>query len=247
MIAPPNTAKELELLGQHDDFMHNLNHVLVFENDRGQDSAWWADYQKDKTHSKSLGDFAVSVIANRVVSNEHKRKNLTQLKATVDHIPLKDNSVDFIWSVNALNRSAVPYATLLEWNRVLKHNGMLCVCVPQTAFIDDLSRWQIWSESGSFYHWSMISLIHCLAINGFDCHDGHQKQERHNPWIWAAAYKSEHAPMSPYTTWYELAEKKLLPESLENCVYQFGYARHEFLKVEWFDHSIRDLAIESMP
>jgi hypothetical protein len=94
----------------------------------------------------------------------------------------------------------------------------------------------------------MINLIQLLAVNGFDCREGHFKQTQHDPYIWAAVYKSNTPPLDPKTTnWYHLQEKMLTPASIDECILKLGYVRHEFLKVEWLDHSIYDLAVESIP
>jgi hypothetical protein len=141
-----------------------------------------------------------------------------------------------------------PLATLRHWWNILAEDGMLCLCVPQTSYIDDLGRWQMTSRSGEYFSWNMINLIQALAVNGFDCRAGHFKQTRHDPYIWAAVYKSTVKPMDPASTqWYDLQAAGLTPHSLDDYIQRRGYVSYEVLQVEWLDHSIYDLSVECLP
>jgi hypothetical protein len=40
------------------------------------------------------------------------------------------------------------------------------------------------------------------------------------------------------TTWYDLADKKLLPDSAIKSINAHGYLRQEDLLIEWLDHSL---------
>jgi hypothetical protein len=58
-------------------------------------------------------------------------------------------------------------------------------------------------------------------------------------YIHVIAYKSEHAPMNPKTTtWYELAEKNLSPETATASVQRHGYVRQQDLVLAWIDKSL---------
>jgi hypothetical protein len=66
--------------------------------------------------------------------------------------------------------------------------------------------------------------------------------------IHVCAYKSPIKPMAlDEATLYHLDELKLLPPTISNCIQKYGAIRHEFLKLEWLDGTISDLAIESIP
>ena len=85
-------------------------------------------------------------------------------------------------------------------------------------------------------------------MSGFDCYDGHFKFKRGENFLWASVYKGTQQPLDPHnTTWYDLAEKELIPPSLIKCVNQFGHAKMEKVTVEWLDHSLYDLSKESLP
>jgi hypothetical protein len=85
----------------------------------------------------------------------------------------------------------------------------------------------------------MVSLIHVLAVSGFDCASGFFHKNVTDNWLHAAVYKSSHRPMDPRTTrWYDLAEKNLLPESAAASVSRNGYVRQRDLVLPWLDKSL---------
>ena len=247
MRKPPNSLEVLELLGEHHDFMETIKNVAVIDDTHSDDAAWWSDYRlyddQPKSHYK---------IKNFVTKNQcrgaNKRSNIKIVETDISNTGEKPGSYEIIWANNCLQRSTDPFKTLVHWWSLLKEDGMLCLSVPQTNYIDDLSRWQIRSYSGEYFSWNMVNLIQTLATCGFDCRDGHFKQVRHNPYIWAAVYKGSVPPQDPANTnWYNLKDLNLTPICLDECIDRFGYVKLEYLKVEWLDHSIYDLAVESTP
>lgn len=249
MIIPCDGLPVLNLLGEHNDFMDSVENVAVMKSGVGIDAAWWADYQKDPDNPKKSYDIKVHAVdENVIITNANKRKNIIGYKNPIEDTGLKNNSIDVVWANDALRYSPDPFKTLSHWWNILEENSMLCLSVPQTAYIDDLSRWQVFGYSGNYFSWNIVNLIQILATCGFDCRDAHFKQTRHDPWIWAAVYKSNIPPMDPKTTtWYHLLEHQLTPSSLDECISKLGYVRHEFLRVEWINHSIYDLSVESLP
>ena len=84
-----------------------------------------------------------------------------------------------------------------------------------------------------------------LATSGWDCRSGFFKQAPNDMWLHAIIYKSEHEPMDPKTTsWYRLAELKLLPESADLSVDAHGFLQQQDLIVPWIDHSIMSMAVK---
>ena len=89
----------------------------------------------------------------------------------------------------------------------------------------------------------MVSLIHTLAVSGFDCSSGSFLKNPTDPWLHAVVYKSEHAPMDPRTTsWYQLSELNLLPESAMRSIQRHGYPRQRDLLLPWLDKSLMSMA-----
>ena len=249
MNTDPNTLEVLTLLGQHHEFMESLKRIAVIGDATGENSAWWADYctDPDDLTTKLKVDITIYNNENRI-RNVNKRKNLRFVNSDISNIDAKPESYDFILADNCLQSSVNPLETIKSWWNLLKEDGMLLLSVPQTSYIDDLSHWQMKSFSGQYFSWNMINLIQCLAVNGFDCRDGHFKQTRHDPYMWAAVYKSRIKPMDPATTsWYHLKDVGLTPHSLDEYIQNRGYVSYDALKVEWLDHSIYDLSIECLP
>ena len=74
-----------------------------------------------------------------------------------------------------------------------------------------------------------------LAISGFDCRDAYFYRKRNTPWLYAAVYASGHDPLTQQATWYDLAERNLVNDSVINSVNRYGHARLEDLVVTWLD------------
>jgi hypothetical protein len=78
-----------------------------------------------------------------------------------------------------------------------------------------------------------------LALSGWDCKSGFFKKNSIDPWINAVVYKSAHKPMNPKTTtWYQLSEMKLLPDSAETSIFAHGELQQQDLVLPWLDHSL---------
>jgi hypothetical protein len=150
----------------------------------------------------------------------------------------KREQFDILWSHDSFQYAINPIATLSNWWRMANPGAMLVLIVPQTTNIYR-HRLSITQESGCYYHHSLVSLIHMLAIAGWDCRSGFFLKEEKNSWLHAIVYKSDQAPKDPKTTsWYDLLETKLLPESAEHCINAHGYLAEQDLILPWLDHSL---------
>jgi hypothetical protein len=122
----------------------------------------------------------------------------------------------------------------------MRIDAMLCLTIPNNQRMRqfrDFFRIDNTVMPGSYYNFSPASLILMLASCGFDCRYSHFKFETDGEWLHAAVYKSKHAPQAQMN-WYELLDKKLLPDSAEKAILARGYLRDSDLRVEWIDHSI---------
>jgi len=247
MRKEPNSLEVLELLGEHHDFMETVKNIAVIDDSTGDDCAWWSDYRSYEEQTKSQYSIKNFVRKNQC-RGKNKRSNVKFITADMSDTGAEPKSFEVIWANNCLQRSVNPFKTLSHWWDLLKEDGMLILSVPQTNYIDDLARWQVHGYSGEYFSWNMINLIQSLAVCGFDCRDGHFKQVRHDPYIWASVYKGSTPPQDPATTsWYDLKDLNLTPVYLDDCINRFGYVKHELLKVEWLDHRVYDIAVESLP
>ena len=99
------------------------------------------------------------------------------------------------------------------------------------------------SEEPEQSGYNILNLMYMLAISGFDCRDAYFYREAGTPWLYAAVYASEHGPLNQNATWYDLAEKNLINDSVIASVNKYGYARLEDTMVMWLDKNnylIRD-------
>jgi hypothetical protein len=93
--------------------------------------------------------------------------------------------------------------------------------------------------NGCYYHHTIVSLMHQLAVSGWDCKSGFFKKQATDTWLQAIVYKSDHAPMNPKTTdWYALAEKDLLPETAQISIDKHGHIQQQDLVIPWIDKSL---------
>lgn len=77
-----------------------------------------------------------------------------------------------------------------------------------------------------------------LAISGFDCRDAYFYRKENTPWLYIGVYASEHGPLTQDATWYDLADRNLINDSVINSVSKYGYARLEDVIVSWFDKNL---------
>ena len=74
-----------------------------------------------------------------------------------------------------------------------------------------------------------------LAICGFDCKDAYFYRKADSPWLYAAVYASPHEPLTKAASWYDLADRGLINDSLIRSVNKRGYASLDDLVVSWLD------------
>lgn len=241
-----SSAETLSLLNQRTDFMDSLSVVADMGCGKGADAALWADRVDENSKPRKLFVFAVDKVLQ--IDNHNRRSNIRSVKEDFSNTTIAKNRVDVLWCYNSFQYATDPVKTLRHWYSIMNENGLLYIAIPQSNYIDDLSRWQMINANGCFWPHNMASLIYLLAACGFDCKDGHFKQRRHDQMIHLCAYKSPHSPMNlDDANLYDLDEKNLLPATISKCIQKYGCIRHEFLKLEWLDGTISDLAIESVP
>ena len=77
-----------------------------------------------------------------------REKGHIVIEADISDVPLDNESQDLIWSRHSLEHSPYPLFTLLEYNRLLKMNGLLYVEVPAP----DIDRNHEWTPN----HFSIL-------------------------------------------------------------------------------------------
>jgi SAM-dependent methyltransferase len=236
----------LNELYEYDDFMSSISTMVDLGCGQGLDLEWWATRTTRDDNPEPLNIDCIGVDLTPKLSMARKYSNITYQSVdfeTTIH-PKKDKLFDVLWCHDAFQYAVNPIETLSQWWHSANDGAMLTLILPQTTNFQ--TRQQAFTQStGVYYHHTLVSLIHMLSVAGWDCAGGFFKKHIDDPWLHAVVYKSQHQPMNPKTTsWYELADRKLLPESAEQCVKRFGELRQQELIVPWLDKSLSHLGLQ---
>ena len=232
----------LNLLAQYIDFMRSIDKLCDVGCGDGKDLAWWAtrtiDDDDDEAVPLNISCTGIDVLPSCKPASTYK--NIRYERHDFEMDPFKTNEYDVLWCHNAFQYAITPIATLANFNKMLKNDGMLGIVVPQTTNV--VYHKQEYDQlNGQYFNHTLVSLIHMLALLGFDCKSGFFKKNFEDPWLHAIVYKSKHAPMDLRTTkWTDLLEKDLLPSSAEASINRCGYVRQRDLILPWLDKSNRD-------
>lgn len=241
-----SSVETFSLLSQRTDFMDSLSVIADMGCGKGADSALWADNVDENGKPRNLFVFALDKKIQ--IDNHNRRSNIKIVKEDYSNTTIAKEKVDVLWCYNSFQYATDPVKTLRHWWDIMNEDGLLYIAIPQSNYIDDLSRWQMINSSGCFWPHNIVSLIYLLAACGFDCNGGHFKQRRHEQMLHFCAYRSSNKPMNlADASLYTLNEMHMLPKSISKCIEKYGSIRHEFLILPWLDGSLSDLAIESIP
>ena len=220
------------------DFMESISTVCDMGAGEGLDSEWWATREVEDDSGRHI-PLNIKVTALDIQDSvDVKHENIKAVEADFEDTGLGKEQFDVIWSHDSFQYALNPVKTLAHWWELANPNAMLIMQVPQTTNIK-YNRQDFTNENFVYNHYTIVNLIHMLAVNGWDCKDGHFYKKINDPWIRLSVYKSDVEPMDPRTaTWYNLADKGLLPESAEKSIDKWGYARQEDLVLPWVDGSL---------
>ena len=234
-----HSLETLNWLYEYDDFMGSIDTMIDMGCGTGADLEWWAtrttrDESNTPLNIKCLGvDIASSLpIAHRYPNMQYRPQDF--------EIPINMHQYkyDVLWCHDAFQYAIDPIGTLAKWYDIVSDNGMLVLIVPQTTNL--VFNKQVFTQHDCCYHnWTIVSLMHALAISGFDCSGGFFLKRPTDPWLHAVVYKSSHAPMDPKTTrLYDLCDKNLLPESAVSSINRRGFLAQQDLLLPWLDKSL---------
>lgn len=229
----------LEQLGNYEDFMLSIKNLADIGCGSGQDLVWWAtrttnDESKTPLNINCQG---IDILDSLTVAQQYP--NITYQKVDFESkiYPPPDN-YDVIWCHDTFQFAINPIQTLANWKDITSEGGMLALSIPQTTNIHhkDLDFSQ---QDGCYYHYTIVNLIHMLALAGWDCRSGFFKVDPINNWLYAVVYKSNLQAMDPKTTrWYDLVDAKLLPESADKSIMARGFLHQRDLVLPWLDKSL---------
>lgn len=229
----------LNLIQQYDIFLESLKHIAVMGCGSSQDVEWWATLMNnnDPPEPYNFAVHAVDVDGSKLAQVPNL-KNIHKNNKSFDIEYLFPVPMDFIYAHDCLQYSTNPLHTLKMWNSYMNTNGMLLLSVLQHTGIEN-GRQYSRGYSGCYYHYTPISLIYMLAVNGFDCCDAYLLKQFEDPWINLAVYKSDIAPMDPSTTsWFDLADKKLLHPSIVDSLNSNGFIKQEEICMPWLNKEL---------
>jgi SAM-dependent methyltransferase len=235
-----HSLQTLNMLYEYDDFMASIGTLVDLGCGSGLDLEWWATRTTRDSNPLPLNIQCVGVDTSDQLPIARKYNNVTYQRTDFEsNIHLnKNRTYDVLWSHDSFQYCVNPLETLVKWRDIASESGMLVLIVPKTT---EIRRRQLTyhQPSGCYYHHSMTSLMHMLSLTGWDCNSGFFLEKQMDSFIHVVVYKSDQAPRDPKTTtWYDLADSGLLPESACTSIQKYGFLRQEDLLVPWLDHSL---------
>lgn len=231
-----HSLEVLNLLYGYDSFLDSLTTIADMGCGAGLDAEWWATLmtQDDPPEPRNYTVYAVDLdIRNLDADTLRRNPNIVPVEKNFEERVISRN-VDLIWAHDSFQHARNPLKCLAAWKDTLNENGMLVLSIPQGTYVKD-NNLIIEQHSNQFYNYNILNLIYMLAVSGFDCKDAYFYRTDNSPWLYAAVYASEHGPLPQSATWYDLAERNLVNDSIMNSVNRYGYARIEDLIVTWLD------------
>lgn len=229
----------LEALYEYDDFMESVGIMADLGCGQGLDLEWWATRTTRDEKRKPLNIRCVGIDRLDRLTMAERYPNIQYQSQDFETSLLRQKrKFDVLWCHDAFQYVTNPFDTLAVWRDAMNKDGMLVVIVPQSTNLE--FRTQAFDQRDyCYFNWTMVSLMHVLAVSGFDCQGGFFKKMPQDPWLHAVVYRSEIAPQNPKTTsWYHLAEQGLLPQSASDSINRHGYLRQRDLVLPWLDRSL---------
>lgn len=244
MILTPDQShahalETLNALYEYDDFMASVRTMADLGCGTGLDLEWWATRTTRDDPPEPLNIQCTGIDRDDHFTRARRHPNIKYQRVDFEKdVTVPEGKFDVLWCHNAFQYCINPVETLIKWREWTSDSGMLVIVVPQTMNIENrmLTAAQ---EDFSYHHYSLVSLIHMLAVTGWDARDGFYLKRIGDRWLHAIVYRSDKEPLDPRTTrWYDLMEQGRLPKSAEESVFAHGYLRQQDLILPWVDKSI---------
>lgn len=238
-----HSLQTLNILQGHHDFMESVGTLIDMGCGEGRDLEWWATRTTADDNPQPLNIRCTGIDRSETLSVAQKYKNIQYLNHDFEQeIDFGKRKFDIVWCHDTFQYVIDPFETLRRWKKITSTNGMLVLILPQSTNLEFNS--QAYDQRDfCYYNYTLVSLIHMLAVTGWDCAGGFFKKAANDPWLHAIVYNGGHEPLDPRTTtWYQLAEKNLLPKSAADGINRCGYLRQKDLILPWLDHSLTSYA-----
>ncbi len=230
-----HSLKTLELLYAYSDFMESIDSVCdIGCGKEALDLEWWATRELDDDDTPiQLNIDCVGIDTHDSILTKHD--NIEYIQHDFENT--LDKQFDVLYCHDSFQYSLTPLSTLCNWYHMLSEDGMLVLQVPSTTNLE-YNKLAFVQPNFHYYNHTIDGLIHMLAVNGFDCESGFFQQQVNDNWIKVIVYKSDVSPLNPKTTsWYDLADKGLLPKTGAESINKYGYMKREDLVLPWLDYS----------
>jgi len=228
------------MLQEYDEFMESIGTLVDLGCGSGLDIEWWATRvtREDNPRPLDIHCVGIDTIDQSFAPRQHKNVSYQRTNFEKSIELSSDKKFDVLWCHDAFQYAIDPIGTLSRWWNIANPGAMLILIVPETQRIHH-KKLMFTQASSCYYHYSIVSLIHMLSVSGWDCGAGFFKKNPTDSWIHAIVYKSDHAPMDPTTTtWYQLSDLGLLPESANASIQAHGELQQQDLILPWLDHSL---------
>lgn len=236
-----HSLKTLNLLYEHDDFMDSVGTLLDLGCGTGLDLEWWATRTtRDLDRPRPLNIKCMGVDLYESFALAGKYKNIVYQSHDFEQpLSVGKFKYDVLWCHDAFQYVLDPFTTLRHWWEIASENSMLIIIVPQTTNLE-FNKQCFEQDNGVFWHWTVVNLMHVLAVTGWDTSAGYFRKEPNDPWIHAVVYRGKQISQDPRKiTWYELSERNLLHESAVKSINRCGYLRQQDLVLPWIDRSLQ--------
>lgn len=235
-----HSLETLNWLYEHDDFMMSISTLIDLGCGTGLDLEWWATRttRDQAPEPLNINCTGLDLLGNLPLSKKYANVTYQSNNFEEQVFTPKKKKYDVLWCHDAFQYAVSPLNTLKLWWDIAEPGAMLVLILPQTTNIEH-RKLSFTQPNGCYYHHSIVSLMHMLAVNGWDCESGFFKKSPTDHWLHAIVYKSEHVPMNPGTTsWYQLADLGLLPKTAAESVQRHGHVVQNELVLPWIDKSL---------
>ena len=229
----------LNMIYGYDSFLDSLKVIADMGCGEGFDANWWATLETRDAppvpHNYTV--YAVDKNIKQIDVDVLRLPNVVPIETDFEtelSIPAK---ADLIWSHDSFQYARKPFKCLANWKSQMNINGMLIMAVPQTTYLQN-GHLIVANHNHQYYSYNILNMMYMLAVSGFDCRDAYFYRKENSPWLYIGVYASEHDPLPAQASWYDLADRNLINDSIINSVNKFGYARLEDVVVSWFDKNL---------
>jgi SAM-dependent methyltransferase len=236
-----HSLQTLESLYEYDDFMSSVDTLVDMGCGEGLDLEWWAtrSTRDDSKTPLNIRCTGIDVVERLPMALKHRNIVYQRQDFEKEPIHLHKKTFDVIWCHDSFQYVIDPFHTLNNWRNVLSPDGMMVLILPQSTNLE--FNTQAFDQRDFCYHnWTLVSLIHVLAVSGFDCRNGYFLKNPEDPWLHAIIYRGQHQAFDPRSTsWYDLSMAGVLPESAVMGIKKHGYLRQRDLVLPWIDRNLR--------